>query len=30
MGAIERNFAYSGEFYEQLERMRERVVELKF
>ena len=30
MGAIERNFAYSGEFYEQLERMRERVAELKF
>ena len=30
MGAIERNFAYSGEFYEQLERMRERIAELKF
>ncbi|WP_298835095.1 malate dehydrogenase [uncultured Campylobacter sp.] len=30
MGAIERNFAYSGEFYEQLERMRKRIAELKF
>ena len=30
MGAIERNFAYSGEFYAQLERMRERIAELKF
>lgn len=30
MGAIEKNFAYSGEFYEQLERMRERIAGLKF
>ena len=30
MGAIERNFAYSGEFYAQLERMRERIAGLKF
>ena len=30
MGAIERHFAYSGEFYAQLERMRERIAELKF
>ena len=30
MGAIERNFAYSGEFYEQLERIRASVAGLKF
>lgn len=30
MGAIERNFAYSGDFYAQLERMRERIAGLKF
>ena len=30
MGAIERNFAYSGEFYAQLERMRASVENLKF